>query len=88
METGRSATSWSHRDDDAVESLPTDNEGDLLWRRTTAAARRLTDDRQLDAARSTEYLSLPNAGWHPQHHHDAGRVSRRKLAFQTVDEKR
>ena len=49
METGRSATSWSHRDDDAVESVPTDDADDVFRRRTTAAARRLTDDGQRGA---------------------------------------
>ena len=42
VETGRSATSWSHRDDDAVESVPTDDADDVFRRRpTTAAARRV-----------------------------------------------
>ena len=51
-------------------------------------ALRLTDDRQLGAAPSSECSSLRNAGWHPPNHHKSGRVSRRKLAVQTVDEKR
>jgi len=84
----RSATSWSHRDDNAVESVPTNNEDDALRGRPTAVALRLTDDRQLGDAPSSECSSLRNAGWHPPNHHKSGRVSRRKLAFQTVDEKR
>jgi len=41
-ERGRSGTSWSHDDDDTVESVPTDAEDDELRILTTVAARRLT----------------------------------------------
>ena len=59
--TGRSATSWSHRDDDAVESVPTDDADDDFRRRPTAAARRLTDDGQRGAARPRR-LRVPHCG--------------------------
>ena len=59
--TGRSATSWSHRADDAVESVPTDDADDDFRRRPTAAARRLTDDGQRGAARPRR-LRVPHCG--------------------------